>query len=87
MGLCWIIPGMKVKVDDKEYEVARLFSPERAIIEYEGLFVLVDKSVDDTWELSGEPARGDEKDALQELIAPMKDRTIVTVTPPDEGEG
>lgn len=38
----------------------------------------------EVWELSGEPARENEKPILAAFLAPMMDRSILTVTPPDE---
>lgn len=67
-------------IDGKLYEVAHEFNPARAIINYDGVFVLVDKNADGTWDLSGEPAREDEKPILEALIKPFEDQTIVTVT-------
>lgn len=63
------------------YDVAHFFSEVRAVIVYEGLYVLVDMDpATGEWDLSGEPARPDEKSVLEELTASMKDRSVVTVT-------
>jgi hypothetical protein len=71
---------MKITLTDgQEYEVAHTFSPSRAIISYDGLYVLVDQ-VDGAWDLSGEPARPEEKPVLETLLAPMMDQSIVTIT-------
>ena len=71
---------MKITLmDGKEYEVAHAFSPTRAIINYDGLFALVDQ-MGGQWDLSGEPARDDEKPILTALLAPTMDQSILTVT-------
>lgn len=75
---------MKANVDGKSYEIAHFFSNTRAIIDFDGAFVLVDRVQNDDWELSGEPARQDEKPILAAFLAPMMDKTILKVTPPDE---
>lgn len=70
---------MTVTVDGKEYTVTHSFGPSRALIDFDGAFVFVDKASDGIWELSGEPARdGAEKAALAALLAPNLDKTIVT---------
>lgn len=65
-----------------EYEVAHFFGDSRALVKYEGLFVLVDRDPQTgEWDLSGEPARNDEeKRIIAELTIPMEDQSIVTVT-------
>ena len=71
--------GMSITIDGKDYEVAHSFSPERAIVNYDGLYVLVDRNADGSWALSGEPARDDEKPVLEALTAPMNDQSILNV--------
>lgn len=71
--------GMKLVVEGQEYEVAHSFNESRALINFDGLYTFVDRAPDGTWELSGLPARPDEKPILDALIAPMKDKSIVTV--------
>lgn len=75
-----------VKISGIDYEVAHFFSDVRALVKYEGLFVLADKveSTDD-WELSGETARPEEKHIIAELTAPMEDQSIVTIVKGEEG--
>jgi hypothetical protein len=75
---------MKILVDGKEYALVHSFRDNRAIIDMDGLYVLVDKAPDGIWDLSGEPAREGEKEVLQQLIEPMNDQSILTVTPPDD---
>lgn len=75
---------MDITVDGKTYTVEHFFSATRAIINFDGLYVLVDKYPDGTWELSGEPARENEKPILNALVAPMLDKSILKVIPPDE---
>ena len=78
---------MNIKVDGKEYKVERgTLTLGRCIINYDGLFVLVDKNPrTGEWELSGRPADDVEKKALEELTqqAGMKDQTVLTVTKDD----
>ncbi len=67
-------------VDGVEYEVVRMFTEARALINYQGLFVLVDKS-DVGWDLSGDPARTpEEKEAIETATADMRDKTVTEVT-------
>lgn len=76
--------------DGNEYEIARFFNARRVIISYQGTFVfadLVDVPASDgmpaksVWSLSGDPPRtAEEKLALDKLIAPTLDKTVVTVT-------
>lgn len=76
--------GMNIQVDGQSYKVEHLFGDARALINYEGLYVFVDKRDDGVWELSGVPAREDEKPVLKALTDPMNDKTVITVTKPDE---
>ncbi len=83
MNLC---PGMGMKitlVDGKEYEVAHAFSPTRALINMDGLYVFADQ-VAGQWDLSGEPASEDEQPVLAALLAPTMDQSVLTVIPPEE---
>lgn len=75
---------MDITIDGKSYKVAHLFDEKRCLVEYEGLYVFADKAFDGTWELSGEPARENEKPVLAAFLNPMLGKTIVTVTPPDD---
>lgn len=71
---------MKIALaDGKQYEVAHMFGDSRALVNYDGLYVFVDL-VGGIWDLSGEPARDDEKPILAALTAPMNDQSILTVT-------
>ena len=63
--------------------VAHSFSESRAVVDYDGLYVLVDLNTDGTWSLSGEPAREDEKDILKNLITPMKRQVEVIIVKDD----
>jgi hypothetical protein len=69
-----------VIVDGFSYNVVHVFRANRALINYEGLFVLVDMLTDGTWELSGEPASDEEEVVLKTFTAPMNDKTVVTIT-------
>lgn len=73
-----------ITVDGQTYRVAHSFSDSRVIIDMDGLFAFADKNPSGTWDLSGEPAHGDEKTVLNGLIAPMLDKSILTITPPEE---
>lgn len=64
--------------DGKEYQVAHAFGPDRAIIVYDGLFVLVDRISTGDYELSGEPARAEEAPILNALVNTIKTTTTVT---------
>jgi hypothetical protein len=75
---------MQANVDGKSYEIVHYFSNKRAIIDFDGAFVLVDHVQNEDWELSGNPAMENEKPILAAFLAPMMDKTILTVTPPDE---
>lgn len=66
--------------DGKVYQVAHHFSKDRAIIHWEGLFVLVDRVDEEHYELSGEPARPHEKPMLDAFVATIE--SGVTVTAP-----
>lgn len=75
---------MKVSVDGKEHDVVHSFGERRAIINFDGAYVFVDRAFDGVWELSGEPARdGEEKQVLNKLIAPHLDVVEVTVQKPE----
>lgn len=51
----------------------------RAIIDYSGVYVMVDQIDEVTWELSGEPARpGVELDTLNGLVKILEEKGTVT---------
>lgn len=66
--------------DGKDYEVAHTFSEGRVLISYDGLYSFADRAGDGTWDLSGEPARPEEKPVLAALLAPTMDQSVVTIT-------
>lgn len=70
---------MDVTIDGKSYRVAHQFNESRVIIDFDGAYVFADRWPDGTWDLSGEPAREDEKPILAALLAPTMDKTVVTV--------
>ena len=72
--------GMSITIKDKEYQLAASLGDSRAFINYEGLFVLVDKDAGGTWDLSGQPASPEEEVILKKLTELMNDTTLVTVT-------
>jgi len=65
-------------------EVAHRFTDTRAIVLFDGLYLMADRLSLDEWELSSEPARpGAELLTLNTLIARLvQEGTIVTVTKP-----
>lgn len=70
---------MRIQLTDgNSYEVAHDFHNGRAIIIYEGLYVLVDQIQDGRFELSGEPARDSEKPVLNALVATIETKVTVT---------
>jgi hypothetical protein len=70
-----------LRIAGKMYTLVHDFGMGRAIVDFDGAFVLVDALPNGDWELSGEPAREDEKPALNKLVATMG--TTTTVTEPD----
>ena len=68
-----------VTVEGKPYPVVNQIRDDRAIINFDGLFVLVDLT-SGNWELSGQTASLEEGKLIQELCAPTNDKTVVTVT-------
>lgn len=80
MNLLSAFLGMTITLDGQDYEVAHKFSESRVLVNYCGLYTFADKATDGTWELSGEPARQDEKPVLEALLAPTLDQSILTVT-------
>lgn len=67
------------------YEAAHVFAGEtRAIINYEGVFVMVDRFSPSEWELSGEPARpGVELKTLNALVKSIEGTTITVTKDPE----
>ena len=75
-----------ITVDGKQYSVAHRFGPTRCLVSYDGLYVFVDQAPDGTWDLSGQPATPEEMPILEALNAPLNDKSVVTVTPPDASD-
>jgi hypothetical protein len=67
-----------ITLDGKTYSVKYITNPNRVIIDFDGLFVLADL-VGSSWQFSGVPASLEEGKIIQELCAPMNDKTIVTI--------
>lgn len=62
----------EIAIDNKYYQVKHVFTPERVIIDYDGLFAFADL-LNGTWDLSGVPARtADEKRVLAQLTATLE---------------
>lgn len=75
---------MVISVDGKEHDVVHSFGESRALINFDGAIVFVDRAHDGVWELSGEPARnGEEKQVFNKLMAPHLDVVEVTVQKPE----
>ena len=71
---------MSINIDNEVYEVIHSFTPNRVIINYDGLFVLADQLIDGSWALSEKPAsNNEEREILKELTEPMNDQSIVTI--------
>ncbi len=72
---------MKLYLENgQQFEAVHMFN-QRAIINMEGAFVMVDHVTGNHWTLSSEPARpGPELEALNALVKPG---TTVKVTSPD----
>jgi hypothetical protein len=73
----------KIAIDGVQYSLVQKFGDARAIISFDGLFVLVDRNPNDTWDLSGEPANEAEAQVLRALMSGTWDVTTVTVTKND----
>jgi len=67
-----------VLVEGTPRELIHAFGNGRAIVDYFDAFVMMDELSDGTFELSGEPAREDEKPVLNKLVATIKNTTTVT---------
>lgn len=65
-------------IDGTSYRIEHKFSDRRAIVNFGGAYVLADRVDLYKWELSGEPAREDEKPILNALVAGIKTTTTVT---------
>lgn len=72
-----------IEIDDLKYIPVHAFSEDRAIINYDGLYVLVDR-LGGLWGLSGRPATEAEKPILAKLTEPTNDVSVLTVTRDDE---
>lgn len=83
-GFLLYVRGMNpltITIGQTQYVVVAHFGDDRAIINYDGAFVLVDRDSTGQWDLSGQPARlGPEQDTLKALLAQTLDQTVVTVT-------
>lgn len=70
---------MKVTIDGEECELVREYDGLRGIVNYRGIYIMVDRLQDGGWDLSGEPARpGQELDDLNALAAAVE--TTLTIT-------
>ncbi len=69
----------KILVEGKSCTVMHRFNENRALVDFDGLYVFADQFADGTWELSGEPAREAEKPILKALLDPTNDQDRVTI--------
>lgn len=81
-------PKISVREKGKTYELELLheFGPVRGLVNFEGVYVLVDRKSIDDWELSGIPARTDEeKRVMKHYVDELESQgTVLKVTPPGE---
>lgn len=66
---------------DGEFELVHQFNEKRGIVDMGGVYALVDRVSENEWELSGLPAREDEKPVMRRFEQSVKNQT--TVTAPD----
>jgi hypothetical protein len=66
------------------FEVEHWFSPDRALIRFDGTYALVDRVSESTFDLSGQPASEDEKTVLNPLVLAVETTTTVTRSAQDE---
>jgi hypothetical protein len=67
-----------VSIDGADYEVAHTFSSTRLLVNYDGLFVLVDRDpASGAVQLSGTPATPDEAVVMKQFV---QDATTVTIS-------
>lgn len=71
-----------IEIDGQKYPVVHAFSEDRAIICYDGLYILADR-LGGIWGLSGRPATEAEKPVLAKLTEPTNDVSVLTVTKDD----
>ena len=64
--------------DGRSYEVLHQFDEVRAIIQFDGAIVFVDRNPLGAWELSGTPARPHEQDIFRSLVPNGTSTTMFT---------
>jgi hypothetical protein len=65
---------------DQPFAVVKAWGEGRAIIDFRGAYIMVDRRNDGLWEISGIPARpGDELELLTRLVR-LREGTTVLVT-------
>jgi len=69
-----------VEIDRTSCELVHAFGPDRAIVRYEGTFVLVDRT-GPTWNLSGQPASADEMLVLKPMVDSDPDKVSLRRDP------
>jgi hypothetical protein len=76
--------SLKLEGDSRSFVVEHWFSEDRAIIQFEGIYALVDRTGGDVFELSATPASEFEAAVLKPLIASIQ--TTTTVTPINQND-
>lgn len=71
-----------IPMEGKSYKVVHEFRPDRLLIDYDGLFVIVELQGGE-WDFSGEPANAKEREVLAKFTAPMNDKSVVKVIKDD----
>jgi len=69
---------MQISINSKTYEIIQSINDNRAIINFDGLFVFAD-CISGVWDLSGDPGTEEERDIIKVLCEPTNDKTIVTI--------
>ena len=73
---------MQINIDNKIYNIVQSIRDNRAIIDFDGLFVFVD-FINGSWELSGDTGTAEERAIIKKLCEPTNDKTIVTIEKDD----
>lgn len=75
-----VLVKMKMVEDPLALEFFALPDPLRGIVNYEGVYIIVDRVSADgwDWEPTGEPDREDEKPILKALVNTVQTTTTVT---------
>lgn len=63
-----IMGNPQITIDGKNYNVFHMFTERRALVDFEGLAVICDRSDDGSWSLSGEPASPEEQLMIEKYM-------------------